>query len=156
MSVSEKGETEVDKRQPIRIFLNYDAVGHSADRDCRSPGEVVKVCHTFCSSQFWCACAVCLLAPRFFENLVLGTNLVFLMGRVWCLHLWFPVSLYCFWSYQLGEPSGAIHGSPECNSHLEPPIYGDCWYNCTSEDITGEDKKIRLHEVYPNLQPLSF
>lgn len=36
-------ESDVDKRQPIRIFLNYDAVGLSHDRDCRAPGEIVKV-----------------------------------------------------------------------------------------------------------------
>lgn len=33
-----------DAKQPIRIYLNYDAVGHSPDRDCRNVGEVVKVC----------------------------------------------------------------------------------------------------------------
>lgn len=33
----------VEKRQAIRIFLNYDAVGHSPDRDCRSVGNIVKV-----------------------------------------------------------------------------------------------------------------
>ncbi|KAG0610529.1 hypothetical protein M758_7G072700 [Ceratodon purpureus] len=83
-------ETDVDKRQPIRIFLNYDAVGHSVDRDCRVPGEIVK----------------------------------------------------------LGEPTpSSIPGFPACNSRVEPPIYGDCWYNCTLEDITGEDKKNRLHDA---------
>lgn len=28
---------------PIRIYLNYDAVGHSPDRDCRNVGDIVKV-----------------------------------------------------------------------------------------------------------------
>lgn len=32
-----------DVKQPIRIFLNYDAVGHSQDRDCREVGDIVKV-----------------------------------------------------------------------------------------------------------------
>ena len=32
-----------DAKQPIRIYLNYDAVGHSPDRDCRRVGDVVKV-----------------------------------------------------------------------------------------------------------------
>lgn len=35
--------SEKDVKQPIRIFLNYDAVGHSLDRDCRSVGDIVKV-----------------------------------------------------------------------------------------------------------------
>jgi hypothetical protein len=26
-------------------------------------------------------------------------------------------------------------------------VYGDCWYNCTAEDISGSDKKRRLREV---------
>lgn len=38
-------------------------------------------------------------------------------------------------------------GFPSCNSHGDPPILGDCWYNCTSEDISGEDKKHRLRKV---------
>ncbi len=49
---------------------------------------------------------------------------------------------------QLGEPApSGILGFPACNSHSEPPVYGDCWYNCTEDDISGEDKKTRLHEV---------
>lgn len=32
-----------DVKRPIRIYLNYDAVGHSPDRDCRSIGDIVKV-----------------------------------------------------------------------------------------------------------------
>lgn len=32
-----------DAKQPIRIYLNYDAVGHSPDRDCRNVGDTVKV-----------------------------------------------------------------------------------------------------------------
>jgi leishmanolysin len=49
---------------------------------------------------------------------------------------------------QLGEPApSATPGFPACNSLSEPPIYGDCWYNCTEEDISGEDKKKRLHEA---------
>ena len=30
-------------KQPIRIYLNYDAVGHSPARDCRKVGDIVKV-----------------------------------------------------------------------------------------------------------------
>jgi leishmanolysin len=30
-------------RKPIRIYLNYDAVGHSPDRDCKNVGDIVKV-----------------------------------------------------------------------------------------------------------------
>lgn len=30
-------------KQPIRIYLNYDAVGHSPARDCRNVGDIVKV-----------------------------------------------------------------------------------------------------------------
>lgn len=32
-----------DVKRPIRINLNYDAVGHSPDRDCRNIGDIVKV-----------------------------------------------------------------------------------------------------------------
>lgn len=79
-----------DARQPIRIHLNYDAVGHSHDRDCRARGQIVK----------------------------------------------------------LGEPAPhAVSGAPACNPHADPPLYGDCWYNCTAEDISGEDKKRRLYEA---------
>lgn len=43
LGVSQLLELQKDVREPIRIFLNYDAVGHSHDRDCRSVGDVVKV-----------------------------------------------------------------------------------------------------------------
>lgn len=36
-------EPQKDVKQPIRIYLNYDAVGHSPDRDCRKVGDIVKV-----------------------------------------------------------------------------------------------------------------
>ncbi|XP_076939014.1 uncharacterized protein LOC143607456 [Bidens hawaiensis] len=75
---------------PIRIYLNYDAVGHSTDRDCRNVGDIVK----------------------------------------------------------LGEPLGGFDsGGPTCNPHNDPPIFGDCWYNCTLDDITGDDKRHRLHKA---------
>nr|XP_043617786.1 leishmanolysin-like [Erigeron canadensis] len=75
-----------DAKLPIRIYLNYDAVGHSPDRDCRNVGDIVK----------------------------------------------------------LGEPPVASDsGRPLCN----PPVFGDCWYNCTLDDITGEDKRRRLHKA---------
>ncbi|KAI7742875.1 hypothetical protein M8C21_027416, partial [Ambrosia artemisiifolia] len=74
-------------KQPIRIYLNYDAVGHSPARDCRNVGDIVK----------------------------------------------------------LGEPPAASHlGTPSCNPRNDPPIFGDCWYNCTLDDIAGEDKRHRL------------
>ncbi len=38
-----RADAELDKRQSIRIFLNYDAVGHSTDRDCHFVHDVVKV-----------------------------------------------------------------------------------------------------------------
>nr|GEY39672.1 EGF-like domain, peptidase M8, leishmanolysin, Frizzled domain protein [Tanacetum cinerariifolium] len=75
---------------PIRIYLNYDAVGHSHDRDCRNVGDIVK----------------------------------------------------------LGEPpAGSDLGRFLCNPLNDPPIYGDCWYNCTSDDLTGDDKRRRLQKV---------
>ncbi|KAL4296012.1 hypothetical protein GQ457_12G019190 [Hibiscus cannabinus] len=79
-----------DAKQSIRIFLNYDAVGHSQDRDCRKIGDIVK----------------------------------------------------------LGEPPlSSPPGTPSCNPHADPPIYGDCWYNCTLDDISGEDKRRRLRKA---------
>ncbi|KAK2660467.1 hypothetical protein Ddye_007000 [Dipteronia dyeriana] len=76
-------------KQPIRIYLNYDAVGHSPDRDCRKVGDIVK----------------------------------------------------------LGEPPAtSLPGNPSCNPHTDPPIHGDCWYNCTLDDISGEDKRHRLRK----------
>ncbi|KAI3767234.1 hypothetical protein L2E82_17323 [Cichorium intybus] len=76
-----------NKKLPIRIYLNYDAVGHSPERDCRNVGDIVK----------------------------------------------------------LGEPPN--NGGPTCNPHNDPPISGDCWYNCTLDDITGEDKRRRLQKA---------
>ncbi|XP_071710687.1 uncharacterized protein [Rutidosis leptorrhynchoides] len=79
-----------DEKLPIRIYLNYDAVGHSADRDCRNVGDIVK----------------------------------------------------------LGEPPAASDfGRLSCNPHNGPPIFGDCWYNCTLDDITGDDKRRRLRKA---------
>ena len=55
LSISSPHLPEKDVKQPIRIYLNYDAVGHSPDRDCRSIGDIVKVCmivrHTQCSAS---------------------------------------------------------------------------------------------------------
>ena len=48
---------------------------------------------------------------------------------------------------QLGEPPMTSPGFPSCDPHGNPPILGDCWYNCTSEDISGDDKKRRLRKV---------
>ncbi|KAH9604464.1 hypothetical protein KSS87_016379 [Heliosperma pusillum] len=90
LGVSESQEEPDDAKQPIRIFLNYDAVGHSPDRDCRNVGDIVK----------------------------------------------------------LGEPPvTSVPGIPTCNPHLDPPVSGDCWYNCTTEDISRDDKKLRLHKA---------
>lgn len=51
-------------------------------------------------------------------------------------------------SFQLGEPSAnSLPGTPVCNPHGDPPVFGDCWYNCTLEDISGADKKQRLRKV---------
>lgn len=50
--------------------------------------------------------------------------------------------------HQLGEPPvNTLTGIPSCNPHTDPPIYGDCWYNCTLDDISGEDKRHRLRKV---------
>ncbi|KAK4429151.1 Leishmanolysin-like peptidase [Sesamum alatum] len=90
LGVSELSRQQNNAKQPIRIYLNYDAVGHSSDRDCRSVGDIVK----------------------------------------------------------LGEPTGAsFSGTPSCNPHGDPPISGDCWYNCTLDDIAGDDKKYRLRKA---------
>ncbi|KAJ1375731.1 Peptidase M8, leishmanolysin, partial [Sesbania bispinosa] len=90
LEASTSSGTKKDAKEPIRIYLNYDAVGHSPDRDCRKVGDIVK----------------------------------------------------------LGEPPvTSLSGFPSCNPHGNPPIFGDCWYNCTSEDISGEDKKRRLHKA---------
>ncbi|KAG7020531.1 Leishmanolysin-like peptidase [Cucurbita argyrosperma subsp. argyrosperma] len=91
LGLSELSDQQKNAKQPIRIYLNYDAVGHSPDRDCQKVGDIVK----------------------------------------------------------LGEPpvTASFLGSPSCNPHSNPPISGDCWYNCTLDDISGEDKKHRLHKA---------
>ncbi|KAJ7958068.1 Leishmanolysin-like peptidase [Quillaja saponaria] len=90
LGIPASSESQKDAKQPIRIYLNYDAVGHSPDRDCRNIGDIVK----------------------------------------------------------LGEPpSTSLPGSPSCNPHGDPPIFGDCWYNCTLDDISGEDKTHRLRKA---------
>lgn len=43
LGVSTSSRPQKDAKEPIRIYLNYDAVGHSPDRDCREVGEIVKV-----------------------------------------------------------------------------------------------------------------
>lgn len=43
LDISYLHEQQRDVKQPIRIYLNYDAVGHSPDRDCREVGDIVKV-----------------------------------------------------------------------------------------------------------------
>ncbi|KAM1434598.1 hypothetical protein ACFX13_043378 [Malus domestica] len=90
LGISKCSVHQRDVKRPIRIYLNYDAVGHSPDRDCRNVGDVVK----------------------------------------------------------LGEPPViSIPGTPSCNPHGDPPISGDCWYNCTLDDIAGKDKRQRLRKA---------
>ncbi len=43
LGLSDSTHQQKDAKQPIRIYLNYDAVGHSPDRDCRNVGDIVKV-----------------------------------------------------------------------------------------------------------------
>ncbi|CAJ1972843.1 unnamed protein product [Sphenostylis stenocarpa] len=90
LGVPTSSELVGNEKQPIRIYLNYDAVGHSPDRDCQKIGDIVK----------------------------------------------------------LGEPPmSSLPGMPSCNPVADPPVFGDCWYNCTSEDISGGDKKHRLRKA---------
>ncbi|KAF5942914.1 hypothetical protein HYC85_020556 [Camellia sinensis] len=42
LGLSEIPEQQNGDKQPIRIYLNYDAVGLSPDRDCQNVGEIVK------------------------------------------------------------------------------------------------------------------
>jgi len=67
LGISESSLQQKGAKKPIRIFLNYDAVGHSPDRDCRKVGDIVKVgvisdlvssvrCTTFsCGSNIVCS-----------------------------------------------------------------------------------------------------
>ncbi|KAK8677615.1 hypothetical protein V6N13_143141 [Hibiscus sabdariffa] len=49
---------------------------------------------------------------------------------------------------RLGEPPvSSSPGTSSCNPQGDPPIYGDCWYNCTLNDLSGEDKRHRLHKA---------
>ncbi|XP_074574653.1 uncharacterized protein LOC141831121 [Curcuma longa] len=90
LDISASSSAQKNAKKPIRIFLNYDAVGHTSDRDCRNVGDLVK-------------------------------------------H---------------GEPPAAsIPRIPLCNSLRDQPVFADCWYNCTLEDIPGEDKKKRLQKA---------
>ncbi|KAL8167894.1 hypothetical protein V2J09_009393 [Rumex salicifolius] len=90
LSVSENAEHSKDTKQPIRIYLNYDAVGHSPDRDCHNVGDIVK----------------------------------------------------------LGEPPlASLPGKPACNPHSDHPVLGDCWYNCTFDDVSSKDKRRRLQKA---------
>lgn len=123
LGISEPSTLSKDVKKPIRIYLNYDAVGHSSDRDCQNVGDIVKASVQFVFIFYWNGKYQCVPSPliRF---------------------------LFSGSSYQLGEPPGAsFDGEPSCNPHGDPPLYGDCWYNCTLEDIDGEDKKHRLRKV---------
>lgn len=50
LGLSESGKQQNDAKHPIRIYLNYDAVGHSSDRDCRNLGDIVKA--SICKNHF--------------------------------------------------------------------------------------------------------
>ncbi|XP_074565575.1 LOW QUALITY PROTEIN: uncharacterized protein LOC141822056 [Curcuma longa] len=90
LQASKTPTLQKDSKQPIRIYLNYDAVGHSYDRDCLNVGDLVK----------------------------------------------------------LGEPSAtSVPRSSVCTPNGDRPVSADCWYNCTLEDISGEDKKQRLKKA---------
>ncbi|KAK1392506.1 putative Metalloendopeptidase [Heracleum sosnowskyi] len=41
-----------NSKKPIRIHLNYEAVGHSPDRDCRNVGDIVKLGEPAVTSPF--------------------------------------------------------------------------------------------------------
>ena len=59
-----------------------------------------------------------------------------------------------FLKFQLGEP--ALHvesGFPVCHAHGDSPVYGDCWYNCTAEDISGSDRNLKN---YPSILHIFF
>lgn len=43
LDISASSSAQKNAKQPIRIFLNYDAVGHTSERDCRNVGDLVKV-----------------------------------------------------------------------------------------------------------------
>ncbi|CAA7399469.1 unnamed protein product [Spirodela intermedia] len=92
LEVSLPEDFEKNSRQPIRIFLNYDSLGHSQDRDLM----------TYCTIMHW------------------------------------------DW---IKPPSTSIPGSPACNPLADRPIFGDCWYNCSSDDISVAEKKLRLQRA---------
>lgn len=124
LGVSELPKWHTDVKLPIRIYLNYDAVGHSSDRDCRNVGDIVKASLFRNTKDYVCA---------------VNSHLVLMLDFV---------SLFICFFCQLGEPAGASYsGAPSCNPQADPPIYGDCWYNCTLDDIAEEDKKLRLRKV---------
>ncbi|CAJ2675541.1 unnamed protein product [Trifolium pratense] len=90
LGISTSSKPQKDEKQPIRIYLNYDAVDHSPDRDCKKVGDIVK----------------------------------------------------------LGDPPiTSLPGLPPCNPLSNHPTLGGCWYNCTSEDISRDDKKQRLRKA---------
>lgn len=59
--------------------------------------------------------------------------------------LFYSTNFVCLFVTQLGEPPSSI--SLACNPNVKPPVSGDCWYNCTFDDISGEDKRRRLRKV---------
>lgn len=54
LDVTTSSGCQEDTKKPIRIYLNYDAVGHSPDRDCRAVGDIVKVSAQYkCKRNIW-------------------------------------------------------------------------------------------------------
>ncbi|GER36190.1 metalloendopeptidases [Striga asiatica] len=47
------------------------------------------------------------------------------------------------WRLWPGEPNGASFYGHFCDPHGSPPIYGDCSYNCTLDDVAREEQKMR-------------
>jgi leishmanolysin len=72
LGISESSLQQKDVKQPIRIFLNYDAVGHSPDRDCRKVGDIVKVgviCDLVSSVECTSFCCITDISFLFFSFL---------------------------------------------------------------------------------------
>ena len=92
LGISESVEEAKDGKQPIRIYLNYDAVGHSPDRDCRDVGNIVKV-----RLLIWCC-----LCINCFLFLVL---LICLCIASWRLVIsWESLQRQLFWEHLLAIP----------------------------------------------------
>lgn len=58
------------------------------------------------------------------------------------------VKFVVYFMYFQGTSCFHVQKGTVCDPHGDPPLVGDCWYNCTVEDIAGEDKKQRLRKVH--------